>query len=280
MMGRVESGNLVPVAELDEFYRALGEAPGNEPRAGGPPEAMGLVSVREVPVPSFARIFCLGANYMEHGRESHGRDFEPSDVPTIFGRWRSSLSPHGGAVPMPPGDERFDWEGELACVIGDVVPRAASTEQCEAAIWAYTCFNDLSARVYQKATSQWTLGKNADASGPIGPELVTKDEIGDPYSLRLLTRVNGVEMQDVVTGEMIFRFPEVIRYISGCITLRPGDVIASGTPKGVGNRMVPQTFLRAGDSVEVEIAPIGILRCSIASARQGDKGLASVVGAG
>ncbi len=207
------------------------------------------------PVPTTSRILCLGLNYLKHAEEQG--DELPS-TPTIFARYRSTLTGHLTEVPIPSDDDRFDWEGELAVIIGKPL-KNATPEEAEAAILGYTCFNDLSARGYQWATSQWTLGKNADRSGPIGPVVVTPGELGDPYKLNIETRVNGITMQSGNTSDMVFRAPETISHISRIMTLLPGDVLSTGTPDGVGFTRRPPIYLKDGDNVEVEIEGIGIL---------------------
>jgi 2-keto-4-pentenoate hydratase/2-oxohepta-3-ene-1,7-dioic acid hydratase in catechol pathway len=178
--------------------------------------------------------------------------------PELFGRWPSTLTVSGHPVPVPPREDHLDWEGELAAVLGSYL-RGATAEHAQSAILGYLCFNDLSARGFQRASKQWMLGKNADFSAPVGPWLVTADEIAEPGRLRIVTRVNGEAVQYGFTGDLIFSVPEIAAYASGCMTLRPGDIIATGTPDGVGFTRQPPRFLRAGDTVEVEIDQIGRL---------------------
>jgi 2-keto-4-pentenoate hydratase/2-oxohepta-3-ene-1,7-dioic acid hydratase in catechol pathway len=159
----------------------------------------------------------------------------------------------------------LDWEGELAVVIGGYL-RDATVEQARTAIIGYLCFNDLSARGFQRASARWMLGKNADFSAPIGPWLVTAEEIPEPDRLRIVTRVNGEVVQNGSTAGMIFSAPEIGAYASGCMTLRPGDVITTGTPDGVGFTRQPPRFLHAGDTVEVEIERIGRIVTPIVAA--------------
>jgi 2,4-didehydro-3-deoxy-L-rhamnonate hydrolase len=207
------------------------------------------------PIPETAKVLCAGLNYAAHAEESN---MAAPEHPDVFGRWASTLVSPGVAVPVPAGEPGLDWEGELAAIVGQRL-RNASAEEVEAAIVGYSCFNDLSARVHQLAASQWAIGKNADKSGPIGPALVTPDEVGDPYNLRLRTRVNGALVQDTKTSNMIFTAGQIGAYASECITLQPGDVIATGTPQGVGATRKPPVFLTAGHVVEVEIERIGVL---------------------
>lgn len=243
---------------LEEFYAGLPNslAAASEPAGARLP----LASLRLAPpVPLGARVLCVGVNYRSHAEESAAA---LPEMPNIFARWGSTLVGDGSSVPLPPGEPRLDWEGELAAILGAPLYGAGEAD-VEAAILGYTCFNDLSARGHQKATSQWTLGKNADRSGPIGPVVVTSDEVGDPYDLELTTRVNGAVMQHARTSEMIFRVPRVVAYAAEVMSLRPGDVIATGTPEGVGHTRRPPLFLGNGDRVEIEIERIGVLHTTI-----------------
>lgn len=150
----------------------------------------------------------------------------------------------------------------MAVIIGANLTDTAEADAM-AGVLGYTCLNDISARGYQRRTHQWAIGKNADGSAPIGPVVVTADEFGDPYGKRIMTRVNGDTMQDGTTDLMLFRIAETIEYITAGTSLRPGDVIATGTPSGVGDRMEPPTYLKAGDRVEIEIEDIGVLASNI-----------------
>ncbi len=256
-----EEDKAIAIMTVDEFYadpeRGLAQA-----RVGSESSAT-PVSLRDrtiVPfIPASARIFCLGLNYVNHAEEA-GRSV--AAIPEIFGRWFSTIVPTGSRVPVPPREPGLDWEGELAAVVGQPVYNAEAAD-CSDAFIGYTGFCDLSARTYQQATRHVTLGKNADRTGPLGPSLVTADEIPDPGNLRLRTRVNGAVMQDGTTADMIFTPPQVAAYISGVIRLLPGDVIATGTPAGVGITRTPPVYLHPGDCVEVEIERIGILEASV-----------------
>ena len=190
------------------------------------------------PVPKTARVFCVGINYRSHANEAKRAGLDEPNVPMIFGRWPSTLVSDGDSVPVPPNEEGLDWEGELALVIGKTT-WCATEENALASVLGYTAFNDLSARNKQADTTQFTLGKNADRSGPIGPVVVTADEIDDPHNLDLCTRVNGELRQKANTSEMLHRIPRLIAYISDTATLLPGDVIATGTPEGIGAAMTP-----------------------------------------
>jgi 2-keto-4-pentenoate hydratase/2-oxohepta-3-ene-1,7-dioic acid hydratase in catechol pathway len=214
-------------------------------------------------VPETARIFCVGINYRSHAAESKdlaGLD-EPT-VPMIFGRWQQSLVVDGTPVPVPPNEPGLDWEVELAVVIGRRVWRADEDTALEAVL-GYAAFNDLSARTKQLETAQFTVGKNADRSGPISP-VVTKDEVGDPgLGLRVTTEVNGRLRQDGNTRDLIHSVPRIIAYITDTLTLLPGDVIATGTPGGVGAGLKPPVFLEPGDEVIVTVESVGQVRTPI-----------------
>ena len=206
-------------------------------------------------VPESSKVLCAGLNYVNHAAESKK---ELPTHPDVFARWASTLVVSGSEVPVPRTEPGLDWEGELAAIVG-VELKDATPEQVEAGILGFTCLNDLSARLHQRATVQWTIGKNADRSAPLGPVVVTADELGDPYALGLRTRVNGATMQDGSTGDMIFRVGRIGAYASETMTLKPGDIISTGTPQGVGSARKPPVFLTAGDTVEVEIDGIGTL---------------------
>jgi 2-keto-4-pentenoate hydratase/2-oxohepta-3-ene-1,7-dioic acid hydratase in catechol pathway len=209
----------------------------------------------------------VAINYPSHGKEAKEvGDLDFPEIPMIFGRWASTLVPDGTPVPVP-ANEGLDWEVELAAVIGKegwLVEEADAPDH----VLGYTAFNDLTARGKQTDSLQFTLGKNADRSGPIGPVLVTPDELDDVSNLHLRTRVNGATVQDGSTSEMFHSIPRLIAYISDTVTLLPGDVIATGTPAGVGAAMQPPRSLSPGDVVEVEVEGIGTLRNPIVRREQ------------
>ena len=257
-IGSVRDGRVRPLAPLDDFYAAGGDVPA---RSGGTLE---LAAVEQVPpVPVTARVFCVGINYVSHADEARPiTGLDAPEIPTVFGRWPSTLVVDGAPVPVPPAEAGLDWEVELAVVVGR---RAWAVDAASALdhVLGYTAFNDLSARAKQLQTSQWTLGKNADRSGPIGPVLVTRDEIPDPAGLWLQARVNGEVVQHAHTGQMIHGIGRLIEHITDTVTLRPGDVIATGTPGGVGLGRTPQRYLVPGDVVEVQVERIGTVRTPI-----------------
>lgn len=215
-------------------------------------------------VPETARIFCVGINYRSHAAESKelaGLD-EPK-LPMIFGRWQQSLVTDGVPVPVPP-NEGLDWEVELAAIIGDRT-WGATEETALQSVMGYAAFNDLSARTKQLETPQFTIGKNADKSGPLS-EITTVDSVGDVKAgLRVTTHVNGTLMQDGNTRDLIHTVEKIISYITDTLTLEPGDVIATGTPGGVGAGRKPQIFLRPGDEVEVSVETVASVRNPIVS---------------
>jgi 2-keto-4-pentenoate hydratase/2-oxohepta-3-ene-1,7-dioic acid hydratase in catechol pathway len=248
-----DDGKVVPLGNIEDFYREPDAALASE-RSAAP---LDIADLTQVPfVPKTSRIFCVGINYHSHADESKSvAGLDLPEHPMIFGRWEQSLVVDGAKVPVPP-NEGLDWEVELAAVIKDEVWEAGDDALDH--VLGYTAFNDLSARKKQIATAQFTLGKNPDRSGPIGPVLVTADEI-DASQLDVKTRVNGAEMQSGNTRDLIHSVADIIRYITDTVTLLPGDVIATGTPGGVGIGMRPPRFLMPGDVVEVEVEGIGVL---------------------
>jgi 2-keto-4-pentenoate hydratase/2-oxohepta-3-ene-1,7-dioic acid hydratase in catechol pathway len=198
----------------------------------------------------------VGINYLEHIHEM-GR--EKPDYPTLFTRFPDTLVGHGEDIVRPRVSTQFDYEGELAIVIGRPA-RYVTAARALDHVAGYTCFLDGSVRDWQRHTTQFTPGKNFPATGGCGPWLVTSDEIPDPAALRLTTRVNGEVLQQAPVSDLCFGVPRIIEYCSSFSTLHPGDIIATGTPSGVGFARTPPRWLKPGDSVEVEISGIGILR--------------------
>ncbi|WP_382327809.1 fumarylacetoacetate hydrolase family protein [Hydrogenophaga sp. UC242_50] len=230
---------------------ALGELNG----LAGPslaPEQVRLLPV----IPNPGKLICVGLNYKSHVAETKRAD---SEHPSLFLRFNDSLAAHGDTVLRPAFSDRFDWEGELAFVIGQGGRHIAKEDAFEH-IAGYACFNDVSVRDWQKHTHQFTPGKNFPGTGPFGPWLATRDEVPDVTKLQLETRVNGQVMQHASVGDLIFDIPTIVAYISRFTPLSPGDVIATGTPGGVGDRREPPLYMKEGDVVEVEITGLGILR--------------------
>lgn len=211
------------------------------------------------PLPAPGKILCVGVNYRAHIEEM-GRSVP--DYPVVFTRFASSLVGHLVPLVRPSASPQYDFEGELAVVIGKVA-RHVSRQQALEYVAGYTCFMDGSVRDWQRHTGQFTQGKNFERSGAMGPWLVTADEITDPALLTLETRVNGTRMQRGEIADLVFDVPALLEYCSTFTELQPGDVIATGTPGGVGAARTPPTWLQAGDVVEVEIGPIGVLESPV-----------------
>ena len=203
-------------------------------------------------MPAPSRVLCFGVNYLEHALEG-GRP--PTTWPEVFVRGAESVAPPYGDLVKPALSERFDYEGELALVIG-TGGRYIRAQDALSAIAGYTVLMDGSAREWQRAASQWTPGKNFDATMPIGPEIVTADEV-DVSDVQLTTTLNGQVMQSARTSQLIFDIPATIEYLSSFTTLKPGDVIATGTPGGVGFARQPPVWLQPGDLLEIEIEGLG-----------------------
>jgi 2-keto-4-pentenoate hydratase/2-oxohepta-3-ene-1,7-dioic acid hydratase in catechol pathway len=251
----VEGDRIVPLGGTAPGLRAALAGGALPQTGGGAPVALSDVELLP-PVPDAPRIFCVGLNYVAH-REETGR--KPTEHPVIFVRFAQSVAGHGAALAAPPESDTFDYEGELAVVIGRPGRRIAERDALSH-VAGYACFMDGTIREYQRHTHQYTPGKNFDDSGGFGPFLVTPDEAGDPNGgLRLETRLNGQVVQEAHTGQMIFTVPVLIAYLSRFTGLRPGDVIATGTPGGVGFKRTPPQFMHPGDVVEVEIERIGCL---------------------
>jgi acylpyruvate hydrolase len=212
-------------------------------------------------VPDPRRIICLGLNYRAHVEET-GRDL-PS-YPVLFTKWASTLTADGASVAIPPESEEVDYEGELAVIIGREGRRIAAADALDH-IAGVSVANDITMRDYQKRTHQWLQGKAWDGSTPLGPYLVTLDEIGDVGRLDLRVELNGETMQSSNTELLIFDVPTIIARISEFTMLQPGDVILTGTPGGVGARRDPPVFMRPGDLVRVEVPEVGILENTITS---------------
>jgi acylpyruvate hydrolase len=236
------TGVLAGGLEAFELARRASEQPGRE------------VSEAEfgpaVPTPN--RILCLGVNYLEHALEG-GRP--PTTWPETFVRGSDSVAAPYGDLVKPELSSRFDYEGELGVVIGRA-GRYIPADDALSVVAGFVVLNDATAREWQRAASQWTPGKNFDGTMPIGPEIVTTDEL-DAADVQLTTTLNGEVMQSAKTSQMIFDIPRTIEYLSSFTTLRPGDVIATGTPGGVGFARQPPVWLQPGDMIEVTIEGVG-----------------------
>jgi 2-keto-4-pentenoate hydratase/2-oxohepta-3-ene-1,7-dioic acid hydratase in catechol pathway len=214
------------------------------------------------PVPRPGKIICIGLNYRDHAAES-GQAVP--EYPTVFAKYASCIIGTGAPIIIPRVTSEVDYEAELAVVIGR---RARDVAEADALdyVAGYTPFNDVSARDYQGRTSQWTIGKTFDTFGPIGPALVTADEVDDPHTLDIRLSIGGEVLQSSNTRHLIFTIPQLIAYLSAVMTLEPGDVIATGTPAGVGAARSPKRWLRPGETVCVEISRLGVLENPVVAA--------------
>jgi acylpyruvate hydrolase len=213
-----------------------------------------------LPVACPGKVLCSGLNYRDHVDEG---PFERQDYPAFFMRGATSLVAHGEPIIRPQSSVELDYEAELAVIIGRRA-RHLREEDCAEVIAGYTCFNDGSVRDYQQHTLQWTVGKNFDRTGAMGPAMVTPDEL-PPFAsgLRIQCRLNGEVVQDSRTDRMLFSVPEVLVYLTSAATLWPGDVVVMGTPSGVGMARNPPRWMKRGDVVEVEIEAVGTLVNSV-----------------
>jgi 2-keto-4-pentenoate hydratase/2-oxohepta-3-ene-1,7-dioic acid hydratase in catechol pathway len=222
----------------------------------GAKEDAKIVDIDFLPVlPNPGKIICVGLNYKTH-REETGRS--ETENPALFIRFADSQTSHLQPLLKPKASDKLDYEGELAVIIGKP-GRHVPAEKALDIIAGYSCYNDGSVRDWQNHTMQWTAGKNFPRTGSFGPWMVTTDEIPDPAKLTLTTRLNGDVMQHTTTDLLIWPIDVLIKYISTFTELRPGDVISTGTPGGVGFKRNPPVFMKAGDTVEIEISSIGIL---------------------
>jgi 2-keto-4-pentenoate hydratase/2-oxohepta-3-ene-1,7-dioic acid hydratase in catechol pathway len=269
VLGIVEAGHWLPAATvLADGPRTIADL-----LAAGPD---GLIALREAaararigefgqpiadadllaPVPRPGKVVAIGRNYREHAEEE---GVEPPAAPLIFSKWSSSVVGSGAEIRWDPGlTTQVDYEAELALVIGRRTRRVAVADALDHVL-GYTCLNDVSARDLQFGDGQWARGKSLDTFCPMGPVLVTADELGDPQDLAIRCSVDGEVVQDARTSQMYFSVAEIISHCSMAFTLEPGDIVATGTPSGVGAFRKPPRFLGEGDRVSVEIEGIGIL---------------------
>lgn len=208
------------------------------------------------PVPRPSKVICVGLNYRDHAIESN---MEIPKLPTIFNKFPHTVIASGDDIVLPKNSEKPDYEAEFAVVIGKAA-RHVPADKWQDHVFGYTIVNDVSARDFQLATSQWLMGKTFDTFCPMGPWIVTADEIADPHALDIKMTISGEVLQDSNTRELIFRLPDLIAYLSSVCTLVPGDVISTGTPAGVGFGHKPPRWLKAGDECVVSIQGIGELR--------------------
>lgn len=252
--GRVDGDSVVPLGPDLVQWLAGAAVVEDEPL---PLSALELTA----PIPRPGKIVCVGRNYVAH---AHERGFDAPPEPILFAKWANSVAAPGATTVVPRATEQPDWEAELAAVIGSRCSHVTAERALEH-VAGYTCVNDLSARDLQNRVSQWTRGKAIDGFLPMGPWLVTADEVGDPQALAVRCRVNGETMQDGHTSLMIWSVAELVAFVSETIALEPGDVVATGTPAGIGAARTPPVFLRDGDRVEVEIERVGVLETVVSA---------------
>lgn len=216
------------------------------------------------PIARPGKIICIGLNYRDHAAESN---MPIPESPIIFSKFATCVISPNQAVQLPPQSSEVDYEAELAVVIGRRA-KFVSRDQAYDYVLGYVNFNDISARDFQFADKQWVRGKSCDTFAPLGEYIATQDEIPDPHQLSIKLHLNGRTMQDSSTKQLIFGIPELIEFLTQSITLEPGDVIATGTPPGVGFARKPPVYLKAGDVMEVEIEGLGILRNTVEAAER------------
>lgn len=236
---------------------AAGALPEMEKAIAGRAAEYGLGEIEYLPViPNPDKIFCIGINYGTHMMETSK---VVPEAPLVFARYANSQIGHLQPFLAPPESTKVDWEGEIAVIIGKR-GRRISEDRAWEYIAGYAPYNDGSMREHQKKDGQWTPGKNFVGSGPFGPWMATRGEIADNAKLNLVTRLNGMEVQRATSHDMIYSIPKLIAYCSMFSQLEPGDVIVTGTPGGVGSKRNPPLFMKDGDTIEVEIEEIGVLR--------------------
>jgi 2-keto-4-pentenoate hydratase/2-oxohepta-3-ene-1,7-dioic acid hydratase in catechol pathway len=267
VVGAAGQGELVDLASVDPeippdmtAFLAGGEAMrARAARAVGAATAEQQIDLRRVrllaPILRPPKIICIGLNYRDHAAESN---LPVPEYPTVFAKYANVVVGPGAAIVLPKVTEEIDYEAELAVVIGRRAKGVAAAEAL-AYVAGYVPFNDVSARDYQTRTTQWTMGKTFDTFGPLGPAIVTADEIPDPHNLDIRLTIGDEVLQESNTRHLIFRVEELIAYLSAVMTLEPGDIISTGTPAGVGAARTPKRWLRAGDCVRVEIEGLGVL---------------------
>jgi 2-keto-4-pentenoate hydratase/2-oxohepta-3-ene-1,7-dioic acid hydratase in catechol pathway len=233
---------------LDRVTRWLTKPPGSE--------RLDPAKTRlRAPIPKPPKIICIGLNYRDHAAEAK---MAIPEVPTVFAKYANTVTGHMHPIVLPKNSVKPDYEAEFAVVIGKSgrhIPEARWREH----VFGYTILNDVSARDFQMQTSQWTMGKTFDTFAPMGPVIVTADEIEDPHKLAISLTLNGELMQSSNTSNLIFGVPQLIAFLSSVMTLHPGDIISTGTPAGVGFARKPPRWLRPGDEVAIEVEGIGRL---------------------
>ena len=218
----------------------------------------------KAPIPRPGKILCIGLNYRDHAAESN----QPiPQFPTVFAKYSNTVIGPGEAIVLPKVTDKIDYEAEFAFVIGRTARHVSAADALNY-VAGYLPFNDISARDYQMRTSQWTVGKTFDTFGPMGPALVTADEIADPHDLDIQLSIDGEVLQSSNTRNLIFSVNELIADLTSFMTLEPGDLISTGTPSGVGSARTPKRWLRAGEIVRLEIAGLGVLENPVVAERE------------
>ena len=257
--GVVDLGKRLPQGDLRALLEAGALDAAAKAAAGAKPDVK-LSEIVFLPLlPNPGKIICIGLNYKSH-REETGR--QETEHPTLFVRFPESQTAHKQEIVRPKESTQLDFEGELAVIIGKK-GRHVSEADALKIVAGYSCYHDATLRDWQNHTLQWTPGKNFMKTGSFGPWMVTTDEIPDPTALTLTTRLNGQVVQQSGTDLLIWPIPELINYITTFTELKPGDVISTGTPGGVGAKRKPPLWMKPGDKVEVEITSIGVLENTI-----------------
>ena len=243
---------LIAAGRVDDLLGRLGDS-------GAPSHPLAAVSLLP-PITDPEKIVCIGLNYGKHAAEG---GMEPPSAPTIFGKYRNALAPPGATVTLPANSRKVDYEAEVAFVVGR---RAKEVSEADALdyIAGYTLLNDLSARDLQFSTPQWMSGKVFDGSAPCGPALVTPEETGPADAIGIRLTLNGEEMQNASTADLIFSIPALLSHLSELMTLEAGDIVSTGTPEGVGSVREPRVWLADGDEIVIESPTLGRLKTRIA----------------
>ena len=223
---------------------------------GVPVEAVDLLP----PISRPNKVVCIGLNYRSHAEEQGA---EPPETPTFFAKFANALAPPVATVALPPWSVKVDYEAEVAFVIGDRCKDVSESDAMDH-VAGYMLLNDLSARDYQFKTPQWMPGKVFDGSAPCGPALVTPDEAGPHDAIEIELRLNGEVMQSASTSDLVHSVPALVAYLSGLMTLDPGDIVSTGTPAGVGSLREPRVWLKPGDEIEISSPQLGVLETRIA----------------
>lgn len=252
-----------------DAYESLGESLAHDSSALTQAADKGWLTKRSeaywfAPVPRPGKVICIGLNYRDHAAESN---MAIPEKPVVFSKFATAVIAPGEPVILPATSKQVDYEAELAVVIGRRAKNVSENRALDYVL-GYTVFNDISARDFQFADGQWQRGKSCDTFAPMGPKIVTADAVPDPHKLSIKLRLNGRTMQDSNTDQLIFGVPELVAFLSETITLEPGDVIATGTPPGVGFARKPPVFLKAGDVMEVEIEGLGTLNTPVVAAEE------------